>query len=414
MPPDELHGHVISGNELERQLALKQLQLSSLLSITQAINANVPARELFDMYRNFLEMEMGVNNMALFVPEEETWKCVSFLGKGREVKNLLLTRQQLNTFKRVENLYEPESSPFHLFEVVIPVRHKKQPLAFVFLGQFNEDQDLRSKVEFITTVTNIVAVAIENKRLFKRQLEQERLKQEMQLAGKMQRLLIPEQLPHTAFYEFDAIYQPKWGVGGDYYDMLLLDEHKMAFCIGDISGKGVAAALLMANFQALFHSHLKQRTGLEKLVSNLNESVVRITRREKFITFFVAEYDLLTQRLRYVNAGHNPPLMIIDGQIKRLDKGCTILGAFPVLQEIEIGEEQITHEALIMAYTDGLTDIRNENGDFFDEELSRRFLKRYHQLPVKDFNLALKEELERFKGHAEYPDDLTVLSCKIY
>ncbi len=404
----------ISRHDLEQQLNLKQLQVNSLLAITKAINANVKAPDLFEMYRSFLEWEMGVGKMALFVSEGEHWACATSLGIGQELCHRRFGESLFHRFRQVESLYEEEDSPFREFEIVIPVHHKKQPLAFVFLADIKDDQDLHSKIQFITTVTNIVAVAIENKRLFKRQLEQERFRQELRLAAKMQRMLIPEQMPRTAFYEFDAIYQPKLGVGGDYYDILLLSEHKMAFCVGDISGKGVAAALLMANFQAHFHSHLNQRDGLEKLVRNLNESVMRITRGDKFITFFVAEYDMLTQQLRYVNAGHNPPLLISNGQLKKLDKGCTILGAFPKLEQVEIGEEQITHETLIMAYTDGLTDIRNEEGDFFDEDLGYKFVKTHYQLPVRDFNLLLKEELERFKGDTEYPDDLTVLTCKIY
>ncbi len=404
----------ISRHELEQQLLLKQLQLQGLLGITQAINANTKIDTLFEMYRDLLKNGTGVGKMALFVSKKNQWQCASFIGEGQALAGVTFGESRLNKFRRTENLHEKSDSPFAAFDLVIPVRHKKQPLAFVFLGDIAEDEDLHNKVQFITTVTNIVAVAIENKRLFKRQLEQERFKQELRLAGKMQRMLIPETMPHTAFYEFDAIYQPKLGVGGDYYDILLLDEHKMAFCIGDISGKGVAAALLMANFQAHFHSHLSQRDGLEKLVRNLNESVVRITRGDKFITFFVAEYDLLQQRLRYVNAGHNPPLMITEGQIKRLDKGCTILGAFPQLQEVEIGEEQIRGETLIMAYTDGLTDLRNEEGDFFDESFGFAFLRKNYQRSVKDFNHLLLNELQHFKGHEEFPDDLTVLTCKIY
>ncbi len=404
----------ISRHDLEQQLQLKQAQLNSLLGITQAINANEKIQTLFDMYRDLLENGTGVGKMALFVAREGKWQCASFIGEGEKLKGMTFGESRLNKFRRIENLHEKDSSPFASFELVIPVRHKKQPLAFVFLGELEDDEDLHNKVQFITTVTNIVAVAIENKRLFKQQLEQERFKQELRLAGKMQRMLIPDAMPHTAFYEFDAIYQPKLGVGGDYYDILLLDEHKMAFCIGDISGKGVAAALLMANFQAHFHSHLSQRDGLEKLVRNLNEAVIRITRGDKFITFFVAEYDLLQQRLRYVNAGHNPPLMISEGRIKRLDQGCTILGAFPKLKEVDIGEEQIHGETLIMAYTDGLTDLRNEDGDFFDESFGFAFLRKNYQRSVKDFNHLLLHELQTFKGHEEFPDDLTVLTCKIY
>jgi len=150
------------------------------------------------------------------------------------------------------------------FDVVIPVMHKKSPLAYVFIGGFEENEDMYNKVQFITT-----------------------------LASEMQRMLIPAELPHGNKYEFSSIYKPQLGVGGDYFDVIQFDEDRIAFCVGDISGKGVAAALLMANFQANFHSLIRKQYPLDDFVKALNESVLRITHSEKFITFFVAEYNTI-------------------------------------------------------------------------------------------------------------------------
>jgi sigma-B regulation protein RsbU (phosphoserine phosphatase) len=398
---------------LEKELNLKQLQINRLLGITQAINDNVSAKGLFEMYQSFLSWEMGVKKMALYFLEEKKWVCKASIGLAERLLKEDISAH-FSRFTRLSNLQDLDSELIREFDLVIPVRHKETPLAYVFIGGFGEDEDLYNKVQFITTITNIIAVAIENKRLFKRQLEQERLKREMELAGEMQKLLIPAQLPRCEHYELASIYKPHLGVGGDYFDFIELENDRFAFCIGDISGKGVAAALLMANFQAHFQSLIHERRSLADLIIALNQSVLRITNGDKFITFFVAEYDLRMQTLSYVNAGHNPPAMAMNGKIFRLDKGCTILGAFQELPRLEVGELYIDNEALILTYTDGLTDIRNEEGEFMDEAYGYDFLLRNHMLSAAMFNEKLLEEIELFKGAESYPDDFTVLTCKIY
>ena len=398
---------------LEKDLNLKQLQINRLLSITQSINNNVSAAGLFEMYQSFLSWEMGVRKMALYFSEKDFWSCKASIGLSAE-----LLREDIATFlprfTRLGHVQGIDHPLINQFDIVIPVLHKDTPLAYVFIGGFDEEEDMYSKVQFITAVTNIVAVAIENKRLFKMQLEQERLRREVELAGEMQKLLIPSRLPKCEHYELASIYRPHLGVGGDYFDFMELENDRFAFCIGDISGKGVAAALLMANFQAHFHSLIHEGRALSDLVKSLNQSVMRITKGDKFITFFVAVFDLRMQTLTYVNAGHNPPAMAMSGKIYRLDKGCTILGAFQTLPRVEVGEIYVDDEALILAYTDGLTDIRNEEGEFMDEAYGYDFLLRNSMLSASMFNEKLLEEIERFKGAEGFPDDLTILTCKLH
>lgn len=399
---------------LEKELNLKQLQINRLLNITQAINNNVSAEGLFNMYKSFLGWEVGIKKMSLFIKQQNTWTCATCIGTTEPYSDLEITKR-LSRYTRLKNL-EGEDDPYlNQFDVVIPVRHKEQPIAYVFIGGFEGDEDMYSKVQFITTITNVIAVAIENKRLFKKQLEQERLKRELELASEMQRMLIPEQLPKTSCYELASIYKPRMGVGGDYFDFIEFEDQKIVFCVGDVSGKGVAAALVMANFQAIFHTLLAKRTSLDTFIHDLNQSVHVITKGERFITLFVAEYDIQNAILRYVNAGHNPPLCVKDDGIIELDKGCTILGPFEQLPEVEVGEVKISSkEAAILAYTDGLTDLFNHNGEYFNEELLKAFITEHYTFEVDKINETLLETIETFKGETAYPDDITILTCKVY
>jgi len=399
---------------LERELHLKQLQINRLLNITQAINNNVSDQGLYDMYNSFLSWEMGIKKMALYIQEKDVWECISFIGISKKMTKIDIT-QKLTEYDRLKMLEGNETHELiKEFDVVIPVLHKEQAIAYTFIGGFEEDDDMYNKVQFITTITNIVAVAIENKRLFKQQIEQERYSREMELAGDMQRLLIPDVLPDNEFYQLDSIYKPHQTVGGDYFDYVEFKDGTLVFCIADIAGKGLAAALLMANFQANFHSLLMASTKLETFVRELNTSLFRITKGDKHLTFFIGVYKSNTGKLTYCNAGHNPPVMFSKNKIDTLREGCTILGSFPEIPFMDFGEVLITEDTTILTYTDGLTDMQNDAEEYFDEKALMEFVKDKTVLTAKAFNEELMRNIEVFKGRQNYPDDFTVLTCKIF
>ncbi|MBX2875466.1 MAG: SpoIIE family protein phosphatase, partial [Saprospiraceae bacterium] len=387
--------------ELERELNLKQLQINSLLNITQAINDNVSVDGLFNMYKSFLSWEIGVKKMALYVLKEGEWSCASSIGIKADLLRIDIS-EKLPTYTRLKNVEEEDHELIREFDVVIPVRHKNEAISYVFIGGFSEEEDMYSKVQFITTITNVIAVAIENKRLFKRQLEQERLKREMELASEMQRMLIPKNLPSKDCYELASIYKPHLGVGGDYFDFIEFADGKIVFCVGDISGKGVAAALLMANFQANFHTLINKRTELDEFIRDLNTSVHLITQGERFITFFIAEYDINTRQLNYVNAGHNPPVLVANGNLHLLKEGCTILGSFTELPSFKVGSLRVEEEAVILSFTDGLSDIKNRQDEFLSDELIYDFVQQHYRLSASAFNQKLLTVIEQFKGEETY------------
>jgi sigma-B regulation protein RsbU (phosphoserine phosphatase) len=399
--------------QLENELNLRQLQVNRLLTLTQAINNNFKARELYEMYHSFLTFELGIKKMALYVhaEDEKNWTCATQTGLSKAQQKYKIG-SELADFRELVNLDGKDHPFLSAFELVIPVLHKKEPIAYVFIGGFGDDDDIYEKVQFITTITNIVAVAIENKRLFKRQLEQERMRRDMELAGEMQRMLIPTSLPVKECYEMASIYKPHFGVGGDYYDYIEFADGTLAFCIGDISGKGVAAALLMANFQANFNTLINKRTPLKEFIVDLNTSVNLITGGERFITFFVAQFDRHTNTIQYVNAGHNPPILASKSQTVLLKEGCTILGSFQELPEIGVGQVQITEPTLILTYTDGLIDIQNSEGDYFDDIMLKNFVEANHHLSAAEFNRQLQVALNNFMGDQGYPDDFTVLTSR--
>lgn len=402
--------------QLEHKLSLQQLQINRLLEITQAINSNFKIADLFRIYKDTLTWELRIKKFALFTRFEDEWRCAAYAGLDEELLRLNVS-DELPRFQRASKMEGEEHPLLKEFNIVIPVYHKKYPIAFTFIGEnlLENEGDVYEPIRFVSAITNIIAVAIENKRLFKRQLEQERMRRELELAVQVQNMLIPSDLPVNERYEFSGIYQPHEGVGGDYYDFIELSDRELAFCIADISGKGIAAALLMSNFQANLQSLINRKhLNVKEFINILNHRVLKTTKGEKFITFFIARYHRYKKRLRYLNAGHNPPLMISGGKVHKLDKGCTILGAFNKIPTIEMGEIYLEEDAFFLLYTDGLTDLRNEKGAYFDDDMLAEFaLKNYH-LNVPDFNTALMNEINEFKGNLDFPDDISVLSGRIF
>ncbi len=398
---------------LERELNLKQLQINRLLTITQSINDNIKAPGLFSMYSSFIGWEMGVKKMALFYRNEGNWELATSHGVDSENIEYEEVTSEFSRFDRTYQMPESDHPFLSQFDVVIPVKHKETAIAYAFIGGMDKEEDLFNRVQFITTITNIIAVAIENKRLFKSQLEQTALKKEMELAQQMQLQLVPESLPVREKYQLASIYRPHNLIGGDYFDLVEFGDEKIVFCVGDITGKGAAAALLMANFQANFQTMIRRDMPLVDFIRLINCALVRATQHEKFITFFVAEFNLKTNLLTYVNAGHNPPFIASDGKIERLTEGCQFLGMFDELPPFVAGEVMIDKDALILMFTDGLTDLENEIGDFLSEELVEEFVRGNSEQTAKDFNNLLEGYIETFKGQRNYTDDFTVLTCKL-
>ena len=153
---------------------------------------------------------------------------------------------------------------------------------------------------------------------------------------------------------------------------------------------------------------------MKQMIELLNESVLRITKGDKFITFFIARYNIDTRMLTYVNAGHNPPLLYGRDHVTYLRDGCTILGSFPEIPSIDVGEIRVGANSVLVAYTDGLTDIRNEENEFFNTEMLHAFLEKYQDLTVTSFNEKLLSTIDEFRGAFEYPDDVAVVTCKIF
>ncbi len=387
--------------------------MAALLEITTAINDNVSSGDLFKIYGFILQAHLAVSKVVVMYKLGSEWMCVLGQGVSKSLEDKIDPNKDFESYTEAGPLIGTKLAYEHEFDYFIPVSHKEEPLAYVLLGDDkNEKRDWPDQKKFMQAFTNIVIVAAENKRLFKRQLEQERLSKEIEVARQVQISLIPEKLPNSDTLELDAVYLPHSAVGGDYFDYLQLSKHEHLFVVADVSGKGVGASLMMSNFQAQLRAYAEEGIGLKKLVKKLNAGVVRITKGESFITMILAKYNSKTRTLAYINCGHPPAMLIHRGKVYPMDKGTTIIGAFDTLPHITQQSKKLSDEAVLLLYSDGLTDTFNEEGKDYDFEQITDFGLRNMHLSVKDFNQCLLNEVEDFKGRADYIDDITFLTCR--
>ncbi len=396
---------------------VKDLKLNSLLEVTKAINNNYSTEQLLTLFQNILKNELNIGKLALFSHiNSGKWEKIISYGTSKEIDNIDVEKE-LKGFKEISTIDLSSKDVGRSFEIIIPVYHKSEPLAYLLIGDLEDKLEVSPAIKhlpFVQTITNIITVAIENKKLAKENLKQAALSKELELASEMQSMLFPNSFPDDKNLQIAALYQPHQRVGGDYYDYIRLNENEIVFCMADVSGKGVAAALLMSNFQANLRVLLNHTKSLTELVNELNTKVMASAKGEKFITFFIAKYNIVNKMLRYVNAGHNPPILFDGKNVSYLQIGCTGLGMFDELMNVKEGLVHINPPSTILCYTDGVVEIENENKDDFGTENLKQVLVRNAGLTMNELNNKIISSINEFKGEMPYVDDVALFSCKIF
>jgi sigma-B regulation protein RsbU (phosphoserine phosphatase) len=348
------------------RLKISKFKLDSLLDITISINANLPTEELLSKYEFILRNNLGIGKILIY-KRSEKWECLLNGGFPEHFENLDVESRLSGI---TEIVYPTPAQGFDGVDIIVPVYNNNVHLAFVFIGDIEEEGEGMSPVlkhlNFIQTISSIIIVAIENIRLFNESLLQEALRKELELAARMQQMLIPDddQMPKNPKVIVNGFYYPHYEVGGDYYDCIKLSGSKTGFCIADVSGKGISAAILMSNFQASLRALFTHEINLEALITKLNSIVAVNAAGEKFITFFVARYNHETGVLEYINAAHNPPVLYdtVTGNVLHLKASCVGLGMLDEIPQVNKSELVIDNYSKIVCYTDGLSELKGDDG----------------------------------------------------
>ena len=404
----------IKSSDIQYQIELKDIKLQALLEITNAINSNLPIEQLLNLFSFILKEQLGFKKFILLHHQEE-WNCLVKTGyKGKiELKEV---EKDFERFKEITLVESSTNSIIKEFQAIVPVFHLNKALAYLLISSSSISHELEpSHFSFTQTLANIIAVAIENQRLVKQNIIKERISKDLEVASEMQKLLFPSELPSNRKMDLSARYIPRHAIGGDYYDFIPLGDEEYIICIADVSGKGISAALLMANFQATIRTLFKyQRFEMTFLMEELNKKVMKSTKGEKFITFFIAHYNAHTRKMKYVNAGHNQPFLLHGRKITTLNEGCIGLGMLDELPYVNVGKLTLNPNTTFVLYTDGVVELVNNDGENFGVMRLIENVKAYSALKMEDMNNILFSKLDDWKGELNFVDDTATFSCKFF
>ena len=313
-------------------------------------------------------------------------------------------------FARQQSLIEQQIRSF----LAVPLQTGDKVIGLIYLDAPKLVRDfVEEDLSLLTVMANIAAIRIEQSRLTEAEQEKKLLVQDLERAAEIQRRLLPGAAPRLAGFDIAGYNAPCRTVGGDYFDFLHYPDGYVGVFIGDVSGKGMSAALLMSSLQARVQVLFEARGGLAEQVVRLNRITAGNCLNECFVTLFAAILDPTTGRIVYCNAGHNPPLIVHKNDaVERLPATGLILGVKPDA-EYEEGSCVLNQEDLLVLFSDGLTEACSVEADEeFGEERLVELLKRERHKPAAEIIECIKQVLMSFTGSAPPADDITVVLAR--
>ncbi len=405
--------------KVNRSLDEKVHQLKTLFELAKEFGGILDQQKLLKLFSLTLMGQVGTSRYAICLKE----------GKSIYSK---ISGSYLETDKAL--IFDLVSSPLLVSE--IPVKKKYETLrghlahekivAMVPLQMQNEVKGVlclgerlrggiysESDLEFIFSLANLAFVSLENSRLFDDAIEKKKLESELLIAREIQQGLLPRELPVIKGFDVAAVNISSKQVGGDYYDVIPTEDGTYMIVIADVSGKGTPASLLMANVQATVHALVPFNLSLSIATARVNDLIYRNTGSDKFITFFWGSIDPATRTFRYVNAGHNPPIVLRkDGSVQRLSEGGLILGVMKTMIPYEEGSIVLEKGESIILYTDGVSEAMDINGVDYTEERLEEFVRLQRDGTAEHTLAAIKNEIERHTLGAPQSDDITMVVLK--
>ena len=315
---------------------------------------------------------------------------------------------------RVQNMQALETLRVIDPYLLIPLSHRERLVGILVLGEkITKTRFTTEEMTILSVLSSQTAIALENANLYQETLEKQRMQEELNLAKEIQQNLLPSIVPGGDHYELAGYNLPSKEVGGDYYDFIPIDEQRIGIAIGDISGKGIPAAILMSNLQAALRVSASQMCNTDEVMVQVNHQILQTTSPEKYATFFYGVLDSQNLNFEYTNAGHNYPILWRDqNEIQLLKEGGVIIG---VLKQATFASKKIKLKKgdLLVMYTDGITEAINPEGEEFGESRLMDVVKQVaHQSAQSVLDTILDAVVDFTHDHLQF-DDLTLVTLKI-
>lgn len=398
-----------SNSVLEKRVA----NLSNLNAVGRSVLSELDLERIISIIMDAYFVLTGVKKIAIYLWEGNKLVNKAFKGNLKEVRDYKFEEEEL----QYEEIYE------HISKEIIEMGEravysklnvKGKELGVIYIIQGEEQENIKSDKETINALAMHVAIAMNNSKMYSELAVKERLGKEISIASNIQKNLLPKNVKIPFKLDKAEYFEPAKEIGGDYYDYNVYDEKNLFITIGDVSGKGVPASLLMTTIRATLKTLCHKDSNVADILINLNNFVCPDMSEEMFVTIFHSLYNSETQTLYYSNAGHNPLLVYKKGRgdvVEETVKG-TAIGFFEGYR-YKLGKLELQEGDVLVYYTDGITEAENNNKELYGIERLKKVVEENGEKNAEDIKRAILDSVDRYREGYEQVDDITLLVVKI-
>lgn len=408
--------------DLVRELKVKNFQFNSIYEFSSSIYSSFNLESIFRIFFSTIMGHMGITKAFFFEEKNELLEKKGFRFHKSDKEVLRAGLKGLGTGWDHLEVRGIEQQHPELFEILneknisnlINLTEKGTKMIVLGLGQKFNRLDLKQEdLDFALFLSRFTLIAIENSFMISKMIEKRKMEHEVSIAKEIQLSLLPQDLPQFKNFDIAVKYEPIHSVGGDYYDILSERDGKTPILIADVEGKGLSAALLAASSQAVFHTlNDLYFSRPEDFMSKANSLIYNFTRGNRFITIFWMVVDDKKKSVSYVNAGHIEPILISGKKFTSLSSG-GILTGFTDNASYEKGELFMKRGDVIAAFTDGVPEIENADGEEFGVQRMIDYIKKKSDKTAAEINEGLNDQMLRFSGDRKPADDCTLIILKV-
>lgn len=403
---------------INRRLDRKVHDLNTLLELSKDFNLMVDRDEIARVFKFAMLGQMLIRKFFFALEHDGKRSIVSISGINNPPSEADL--DSLFTLDDVVHTKDQEECCDFIkeneIELVIGLRFQNEKIGVVGVGPRATKEGFgEAEVNFLQSLGNLALLTIQKTLLLEEQIVKKRLEEELNLAKTIQKGLLPNPIPTIPGFDIAAVNISSRQVGGDYFDILKLSDGGHLLAIADVTGKGIPASLLMANLQSMLHALAPLDVTLEEATGRINDIIHDNTPPDKFITFFWGKIDKQGYQFRYVNAGHNPPMVFHKGKKEPtlLQDGGIILGAMPTLMPYVSDEYEFKEGDILVFFTDGVTEALNPaETEEYEEHRLIKCVNKHREKPAQEIMNAIIDDIKTFSNHVQH-DDITLIILKV-
>lgn len=407
--------------QINRKLDRKIQELNTLFELSKEFGALLDPEKVVRLLVFSLMGQIGVNRYIIGLKRGADMHIVASRLDGpppqgellRPLEKVLLPMLVTDmSLKQVQDTRDTlQQRGLHVF---VPMVLQGEMKGLILLGEkLSKEVYSKFDLEFLASLANLAIISLENARLFKEAIEKQKMEDELLIAREIQKGLLPSVLPEIPGFDIAATNISSKQVGGDYYDVIPIGDGRYIVAIGDVSGKGTPASLLMANIQATIRALVSLDLSLAELTRRVNDLMCQNTGADKFITFFWAVIDPAAMTMTYVNAGHNYPFLIhADGSVDRLDRGGMILGILKTIVPYEEALISLQPGDMVVMFTDGVSEAMSKEGKEYGEPRLERVIKEARKESAANVLETIYKDILSYAAGAQQSDDITMMVVK--